>query len=904
MKIKILKYGLFLFISVSGYFIFPSFILSQNTKQNIDNSDTLELIKILEFSEQNCKSNPDSALFYTNQIIYSVKDTLNKFYLQAEYLKGRILYYLKNRDSSIFYFNKIINHPNELNNPKKEVRAYNYIGLCYQDMGKYAKALKKFQQSIEKSKQYGLIYREAAALNNLSLIYDELGFYDKSLIALSKSLKLFQNLRDTLAVMKTYNNLGLLNQEMKDNTTAEEYFLKTLALANKTNNINTKASIYLNLGYLYTGMNKYTKALEYLKKALPLLKITGNKEKIAENYTFFGDVYFKLKQYKKSISYYNKAYQIYENKASLESEIYIINNLAKVNIADNNLSNAYSFLKQEQLLLKENSQKSLSEDYYKTFSLYYEKKYSYLKALRYYKKYSEIKDSLAQTKFNEKVAKQKILFENNLQQKKINTLNIRNKTGQVIQEHQSEKIRIIIWLIIAASIIILLGIFLTIFIFRQLRIKNKLYIAIKKNRKIVLEKNYEIIQQNEEIKSQTEQMYQINEDLMHLKTAVDETNNAVVILDKDGNFEWGNKGFDKLYDISFKEFKKKYPNIFEASKNSTNYVEMSRVIKNTIKNRTSGSYEFSALNKKGEKIWIKTNIKAITDLKGNIQSIIVVDTDITDRVQTGRLLEMKNYELEKQREEINSSLRYAKTIQNAILPTHGNMLSKNNFFLIYLPKDIVSGDFYWFSAKDDSPYIFYAVVDCTGHGVPGAFMSMIGARLLNYIVSEKNINLPSEILEQMNLSVKLALKQKLSGNKDGMDISLIRLEKTPDKKTKIIFSGAKQSLFIYSKRKNTVTKIRGDIKTIGGYFDDDIPFTNKKITSEKDDVIYLLSDGIIDQNSSEGKKIGTSGFQKILTEIAELPLQEQKEKITEILNSHKKETNQRDDITILGIKID
>ena len=183
-------------------------------------------------------------------------------------------------------------------------------------------------------------------------------------------------------------------------------------------------------------------------------------------------------------------------------------------------------------------------------------------------------------------------------------------------------------------------------------------------------------------------------------------------------------------------------------------------------------------------------------------------------------------------------------------------------------------------------------------------MSMIGARLLNYIVSEKNINLPSEILEHMNLSVKLALKQKLSGNKDGMDISLIRLEKTPDKKTKIIFSGAKQSLFIYSKRENTVTKIRGDIKTIGGYFDDDIPFTNKKITTEKDDVIYLLSDGIIDQNSPDGKKIGTSGFQKILTEIAELPLQEQKEKITEILNSHKKETNQRDDITILGIKID
>ncbi len=492
------------------------------------------------------------------------------------------------------------------------------------------------------------------------------------------------------------------------------------------------------------------------------------------------------------------------------------------------------------------------------------------------------KDSLFQSKLNDKVVKQKIL----------------------LRKTQREQINLITYLLVSFIFILLITLIFLFRFYKKFKLKDRLYSSIKENRKILLEKSSEAIQQNEEIKSQTEQLYQINEDLMQLKTAIDETDNAVVILDKEGNFEWGNKGFDKLYDTNFQDFIKESPNIFDASKKSTNYVEMSRVIRNTIKNKTSGSYEFSTLNKSGKKIWIKTNIKAVTDLKGEIQSIIVIDTDITDKVQTGRLLEMKNYELEKQREEINSSLRYAKTIQNAILPTFGNMSLKNEFFLIYLPKDIVSGDFYWFSAKEDSPYTFYAVVDCTGHGVPGAFMSMIGARLLNYIVTERNIHLPSEILEQMNVSVKLALKQKLSGNKDGMDISLIRLEKTPDNKTEVIFSGAKQSLFIYSKVKNTVTKIRGDIKTIGGYFDDDIPFTNKKIICEKDDIIYLLSDGIIDQNSPEGKKIGTARFQKILTEIAELPLNEQKEKIIEILNNHKKNTNQRDDITILGIKID
>lgn len=877
---------------------------AQNKTEYIPEINSSETKILLQKIKKNIKVFPDSSLLDLNKLFSSINDSLNKYFIQAEYLKGQLFYYKRKHDSAIFFFKKVLQNPQKLENDTTEVKALNYIGLCYLNMGQYDKAIKYFQKSIEKSEQYNLNYRKAAALNNISLIYDELGLYDKSIYTLAKSLTIFYKQKDTLSIIKIYNNLGLLYQEMKEYNLAEEYFIKTLALSNKIQNIGTKSSAYINLGYLYSELNKNNKAIEYFKKALPLLKLTSDNEKIGENYIFLGDVYLNIKEYDKALINYDKAYEIYKESGSVELKIKTVNNLAKIYIIKNNFKKAKIYIEEARELMNSNIDKSLYEDIYKTISFYYEKRNDYPKAFKYYKKYSILKDSLIQKKFSKEVAKQKVLFENNLQQKKIKSLNFENKTNKIIQEHQSERIRNITWIIIAAFIIILLIILLSIYIFRQLRIKNKLFDAIKKNQKKLLEKNYEIIQQNEEIKSQTEQLYQINDDLMQLKTAIDETDNAVVILDKYGNFEWGNKGFDELYDINFNEFIKKYPNILDASKKSSNYVEMARVIKNTIENKTSGNYEFSTLNKKGKKIWIKTNIKAITDIKGDIQNIIVIDTDITDKVETSRLLEIKNHELEKKSEEINSSLRYAKTIQNAILPTPGNMKLKNNLFLIYLPKDIVSGDFYWFSAKENPRYNFYAVVDCTGHGVPGAFMSMIGVRLLSYLVNEKNINLPSEILEQMNISVKLALQQKLSGNKDGMDISLIRLENTPDNKTKIIFSGAKQSLFIYSKKDNKINKIRGDIKTIGGYFDDDIPFTNKKFTCEKGDIIYLLSDGIIDQNSVNGKKIGTSGFKNILSEIAELPLKEQKESIIEILNKHKKNTNQRDDITILGIKIE
>ncbi len=903
MKTKITTYRLLLFAFLN-LFLINSFIFGQNTTHYIfSKRDTIKIRKLLNSAENNIKDFPDSSLFFANAVMAIVQDSSDNFFLQALYHKGEVYFNKNNNDSAEYCFNKIIHHTKEIKNRTFEVKAYNYLGLCCYNRGNYTKSVKYIQKSINLSKKYGLLYREASGINNIALIYKNIGLYDKSLTDFSKSLQMFLELNDTNAVITTFNNIALLNTKMQDYRTAENYYLKGLALANKTNNIENKSRIYLNLGSLYIKLKDYSKAKEYFLKALPLKKLLGNQNNLAENYNSLGDVYSLTGKNDAAFSYYKKAYNIYSEQGKYSDKILVLNNLANLLIQQGNYKQALSYIKKIQNIFKGKHEKSFEILYLKTFSLYYEKTGNLSEALKYYKKYSSVHDKLTKKEFNENVAKQKVFFEINIQQRKIERLKTEKKINEIIQKKQNEKIKIISWLIFAIFLILLLAIIFIIYIKRQLKIKNKLNKAIEKSRKFLLEKNYEIVQQNEEIKSQTEQMYQINEDLMQLKTAIDETDNAVVILDREGNFEWGNKGFDRLYDIPFEEFKKKYKNILDASKKSSNYVEMSRVIKNAIKNKTSGSYEFSTLNKKGNKIWIKTNIKAITDLKGEIQSIIVIDTDITDKVQTGRLLEMKNYELEKQKEEINSSLRYAKTIQNAILPRSGNMRQKNDFFIIYLPKDIVSVDFYWFTAKENPAYTYYAVVDCTGHGVPGAFMSMIGERLLNYLITEKNIHLPSEILEQMNVSVKIALKQKISGNKDGMDISLIRTEKQQNNKISIIFSGAKQSVFFYSKAKNTITKIRGDIKTIGGYFDDDIPFTNKKITAKEGDIIYLLSDGIIDQNAPDRKKIGTAGFQKIIEEIKGYTLDKQKDIILEKLKNHMGKTHQRDDITILGIKI-
>jgi len=848
-------------------------------------------------------SNIDSSLLIYNQIIKSINNSNDSVYVKAIFEKGLLYFKSGEYDSAFFYLNEATKLGLISGQQNIEVRSLNYIGLLFNKKGNYNKSISNLISSNQKAKSYNLKTEEAKSINNLGLIYRDLGIYDKSITCLNKAYYIFQELKDTISLMSTMNNLGLVNKDIKDYTKAIYFYNKTLNIANNRNNIFHQSRIYSNLGVLYYKKGEYKKALEYNYKALELNKEINNNYKISINYSNIAKIHLKKNQYSKAIEFYKKAIKYLGENGSFKENISYSNQLATAYIYNKQYSLAYKRIMFALDLLKSTPLPNykLFVETNKILSLYYEKTNNYKKALHFHIVYDKYKDSLSNNILNNEIAKQKVNFDFSFQKSELEKLNTEKTLNEIITEKHLQKIKNDRYIFIGIMIILLIGIISFLIVQMQLRENKKANTLLLKNRKKLLKKNYEITLQNNEIKSQTEQLYGINDDLMQLKTAIDETDNAVVILDKNGKFEWGNKGFDKLYDINFNDFIKKYPNILDASVKSSNYKMMSTIIKRCINEKTSGSYEFATFNRDGKKIWIQTNIKAVTDISGNIQNLIVIDTDISDKVETGRLLEQKNYKLEKQKEEIDASLRYAQTIQEAILPAPFSMRKNNDFFLIYKPKDIVSGDFYWFSDQKNSPYIFFAIVDCTGHGVPGAFMSLIGARLLNFIVNEKNIYDPAEILEQMHISVNIALKQKLSGNRDGMDISLCRIIKTKKEEKEVIFSGAKQS--IYYSNNNKLTKIRGDVKTIGGHYHDNVDFTNKRFTLKSDDMIYMLTDGYIDQDSIDGKKIGSQNVYKILDKISNFPIKQQKLTLTKYLDSHKNGANQRDDITFLGIKI-
>lgn len=261
-------------------------------------------------------------------------------------------------------------------------------------------------------------------------------------------------------------------------------------------------------------------------------------------------------------------------------------------------------------------------------------------------------------------------------------------------------------------------------------------------------------------------------------------------------------------------------------------------------------------------------------------------------------LKQANDELAEKNKHITDSIQYAKTIQEAILPTKSFIRAKyDDFFISFYPKDIVSGDFFWYAENEHSSFI--AAVDCTGHGVPGAFMSMIGSAILNQIVKELKIYDPAQILNHLNRNIRIALKQDVNedASRDGMEICLCRVDRD-----KVVFSGGHRPLFLV--KNGEFHSYKGDKDSIGGkQKTDDKVFTNTEIVIEKGlrTAIYLTTDGFQDQPNPEGKKIGSKGLQEVIMKYWSLDGATQKTKFAEELKNHAKHEAQRDDITVIGI---
>jgi serine phosphatase RsbU (regulator of sigma subunit) len=267
-------------------------------------------------------------------------------------------------------------------------------------------------------------------------------------------------------------------------------------------------------------------------------------------------------------------------------------------------------------------------------------------------------------------------------------------------------------------------------------------------------------------------------------------------------------------------------------------------------------------------------------------------------IRTAEVLRQSQVIAEKNKE-LTDSLNYAKRLQAAILPKRETIAGTfPDSFILYQPKDIVSGDFYSFELQDGREII--AAADCTGHGVSGAIMSMIGSALLKQIIAEKKITEPADILHRLNEGVIEALKQNENNTHDGMDIALCSFDL---ERRKLVFAGANRPLWRI--RNGELQAYVSDKLPIGGLqIDRSRPFTNNYIDLEPGDALYIFSDGFADQFGGEsGKKLMTKRFKEILLSIAGRPMPEQGEYLCAFIKKWMGIFEQVDDLLVIGIRI-
>ena len=669
--------------------------------------------------------------------------------------------------------------------------------------------------------------------------------------------------------------LGHVYDAKDDYLKSMEYYLKALQKREEINDIKGIASSLNNIGTVYYGRGDYIKALEYYEEALKTNEIANDKYGIASVCNNLGMIYEDQSNDQKALEYYIKAQRIYSDLGNQKQNSKTLNHIGNILHNKGEYEKALDYYNQALEINQEIGNKQGIASVLNNIGIVYLKESQYNKSINTHKKALEIyresnnKDGIAESLNNIGYIYQE-MGNNSEAMKYFNEASeIHKETGNKI------------------------GLSITLYNLGTVYLEMHAYPK-------ALEYFTESLQISEQI---------------GFKKKI--SNNYGSISDT-----YAAQG---RYRLAY-EFHKKYLEIYNELYNeeaSAKIAEMQTKYEIEKKNKEilllKKDQELKNLELKRNQLFLYIVIGGTIIL---FIMILLVFSALRQKQKANNILKMHNAEISQHKEEIEAqrdeiefqknqiseksknitdSIIYAQRIQDVILPAQEifSILFKETF-LIYKPKDIVSGDFYWVDQKDEN--IFLAAVDCTGHGVPGAFMSIVGSNLLNQALNEHNITEPNDILNYISNSINSTFRKddERSSVKVGMDLSVCKFNL---QKKEMIFSGALSTMYLI--RNSELIVYKGDYFPIGNAFNEDFPtYTSKKIELHENDTIYLFSDGYYDQfGGPHKKKFLSRNFKKALVNIQDLPLNRQKEKMLTTFYDWKSGFEQVDDVLVIGIKI-
>ena len=658
-----------------------------------------------------------------------------------------------------------------------------------------------------------------------------------------KALNLAKKLNFSKGITSSYFFIGYNHRISINYEKAISYQNKARLKAEELNDSINLAQSIRELGIIYRNKGDYSKAMNYFLKALKIYEDTGNKEKKGHALASIGILYFRQKKHQQSLNFHKKALKIHET----------FSNQANIAIDHNNLGNVYAELKnynqalfhyknhqitQEKLTNKQGIAIALSNIGY-----VYMKQEKFKIAIRFYIKSLKIRDEPGLQK--SKMFPLLYLAEAHSELKKFNkaifyglqALNISQEVGAKYSTMKTFKTLSTIYQTAGKYKQALLY-------YQKYKILTDSLFNETKSRQIAdLATKYASEKQRQKILL-LEKEDENNKTLLHQRT------NLVVAI------TFGALLLAVLAVVLYKSNRRKQRSN-QALKQQKQEIERQQ----------------EKVNQQNEEI-----------------------------TQQHDLIEQQNQTLQEQKLRTDQSIRAAKKIQQAILP-FDEQIQKilPRYFIIYHPKDVVSGDFYWIEKIEGKTFV--AAVDCTGHGIPGAFMSLVEQVLLNEITQINKIHDPALILETLNHKVRYVLQQEKSNDHNGMDIALCIIEQLQSLEYQVTFAGAKRPLYYINTDNGQLQEIKGSSKLIGGQPRKNALFTNHEIHLPVHSMLYLFSDGFSDQNNHRRERFSTFRLKKILQQVYEKDTLQQKQLLETTLTAHMEGTEQRDDILFIGIKL-
>lgn len=905
-------------------------------------------------------------LVVTNQVLGNYTEALNYNHRLLDIYKNdqdknRIINTLSNISGMHIQTNqpeKALANQQEILNLNKEMddsvgisSALNNLGFLYKRLQHYDSALQHFEESMDYTKD-----RNPVTLVNIGVMHQIMGNYEPSLLSFFEAAKIRETQENKVEVARVCNYISAVYQTLDDSENALRYTERAVKFGKETDNKETLATSYKAMSSIYQSMWRNKKALEYFKYYAETQNEIQNEEKQQLQNELQKRVEaekkendLKLLLVDKEINQLSlKKLQLETEKKEQEFQLQI----REKELANSELRNKEELLKRQEL----EKEKSLQALLLEKNKIEAEKQQQQVVAL-------QAADSL------QKLALKQKELEEAERQKDIELLKKEQALQTERQETERRFFLIGIGSFSIIALLLLLGYILKRrdnakleAQKKEIHLKNEKMneqnLKLQEQRDEITVQAEELMQQRDEILAQRDYIEDKSKELEMSHKDLQKAYHNIQVLSDIG------QEITSTLDLS-SIIKMVYENVNELMDATsfgigiynpdidglefTDFIEKDEVLpysvdylhqqnlpsiqcfkskKDIFINNLQDAYDSFSISTEENRGEIPASLMYLPlTVEGRTIGVITVqsfsenaysESDLTllhtlgsyasialDNSRAYDQIKKANNQIKEKNKQITDSLRYALTIEEALLP-HDSFFETNfsDYFVLFQPKDIVSGDFYW--AHQQNGVSILAVVDCTGHGVPGAFMSMVGNALFNQAVKERGIYDPAKILTSVNIGVKELFNQDNTETSEGMDICLCKFEKHEGDKVEITFAGAKRPLYYIQNGAHELESLKADRISIGWPYkkiESKSLFHNQTLVLNKGDLIYMTTDGYADNYSLSKPKIGSANMKRYILANHQAEMKEQKNFLVKELLHQQGKRDQRDDITLIGIKI-